>query len=176
MVIRNNTCHTHRDSTTQSRALPRRTRLLQSEVSRPVLWARVSSSNKALRSKQTHETVPRGGKRWGRAASSHTSYVYILYIPCNIHPRIATRSSGFSNEPSLVSDYPRPTRCHPRISSSRLSSLHQRLITLPRTPPSHISFLIINRSSGSVATIFDLARRPLPPLTNVWLRVSRLHL
>ena len=72
-------------------------------------------------SKQTHE--PRclpvctcvcvcgggGGKRWGRAGSLHVCYVYILYITCIIHPRIATRSSGFSNEPSLVSDYPRPT-------------------------------------------------------------------
>ena len=56
--------HTHRYSTTQSRALPRRTRLLQSEVSRPVLRARVSSSNKALRSNtlivNLHREVGRG--------------------------------------------------------------------------------------------------------------------
>ena len=66
-------------------------------------------------SKQTHETVPvgwgEGGGREGRgrAGSSHICYVYILYITFIIHPHISTQSLGFSNEPSLVSDYPRPT-------------------------------------------------------------------
>ena len=39
----------------------------------------------------------------------------MIYITCIIHPRIATRSSDSSGEPSRVSDYLRPTlprRCH----------------------------------------------------------------
>jgi hypothetical protein len=64
-----------------------------------------------------------------------------------VHLHIATRSSGSSGEPSLESVINQITlvpRCHSRISSSRLSSLHQRLFTLSTLAsrlPHHQPFL-----------------------------------
>ena len=65
-------------------------------------------------------------------------------------PLLILQASHRLNQITLV------PRCHSRISSSRLSSLHQRLFTLSSTSPSHFPFLIVNRSSHGASFLVRL--------------------
>ena len=94
-----------------------------------------------------------GGNGGTHCLGLHT---YMLCIYHFIRPRIATRSSGSSGEPSRVSDYLRPTlprRCH----SSFFCILETVIQHAERTP--------VRSGHEHVADLGSLCRVPPLPLT-----------
>eukprot|EP00964_Phaeocystis_antarctica_P082012 scaffold51376_cov62-Phaeocystis_antarctica.AAC.6 len=152
-----------RTEAANSRALPRRARLLQSEVSRPVLRARVSSPNKALRSSihfqsdhHTLDAAPRVKRRTRRLSLfGFGSFAgTCAAAPC---PRSLTPS----DKKALLSLHGRPRgRMPPERPEDTPTAVHREI--LPFSSQHGLRLRILLKSG-----------RLLPLLARVWVEPAR---